>query len=268
MSKDRFIFAGADLAFVRDSSALVLVRRTGAIFSVVAIVEKRPTRVRKLKPSEVYAEFAEVLKDNGVSEVVIDIHEQSNTAEQLEKLGIHIRKAPGGEAGKILMYTRMRTLLQEGRLKLPSVPRLVAQIKALVAKPISGGKMKIESPRRGGFSGHGDIVSALCCALWAAEKHGGKSSPASREFCAAESLRTAAMLRARGPGRAGWDIRVGNPGGHEMSGEDYARMNAASVPALLAGVPVGAPAPPIGGGLPAPTSGAGLLGMMGLGGPR
>jgi hypothetical protein len=52
-------------------------------------------------------------------------------------------------------------------VRIPHLPRLVTQLRQIVAKPVPGGGTVITSPRRRGGGGHGDLVSALVNALWA-----------------------------------------------------------------------------------------------------
>jgi hypothetical protein len=228
----RTLSAGADLAFVKDSSALVIVEKTGETFRPISIDEMRPTQSRDLKPSEVYKRFAARLHEFDLRDVVVDIHEQSNTREQLQLLGIGILPAPGGESGKVKMYTLMRTLLQEGRLELPQLPRLINQLKSLVMRPTSGGGMRIEAPRRGRGSGHGDIVSALVCAL----VHHAHFTPHKYKGAELENLRRGGRYQTPAGSdaffgdaypRAGSCREDGPTGYHGMAGRD---LNAAIIP--------------------------------------
>jgi phage terminase large subunit-like protein len=64
-------------------------------------------------------------------------------------------------------YVNAKTILHEGRLAMPVHPRLRQQLRDVVAKPMPGGGTQITSPQRPDGS-HGDLVSALVNALWAA----------------------------------------------------------------------------------------------------
>ena len=68
---------------------------------------------------------------------------------------------------KVAAYVVARTLIHEGRVALPPHPRLRQQLRDVVAKPMPGGGTQITSPHRVDGS-HGDLVSALVNALWAA----------------------------------------------------------------------------------------------------
>jgi hypothetical protein len=61
----------------------------------------------------------------------------------------------------------IRAVMRSGKLRIPPMPRLVAQLKAVVSSPLPGGGTRISSPRRAG-QGHGDIVSALVLGVWRA----------------------------------------------------------------------------------------------------
>jgi hypothetical protein len=62
----------------------------------------------------------------------------------------------------------LQKLLRERRLRLPNHPRLLAQLRAIVCQPLSGGGYRISSPRRAGA--HGDLVSALVNAIWSSNR--------------------------------------------------------------------------------------------------
>ena len=52
---------------------------------------------------------------------------------------------------------------------MPHHPRLEAQLRAVVSRPMPGGGYRITSPRRPDGS-HGDLVSAVVLATWAASQ--------------------------------------------------------------------------------------------------
>jgi len=162
--------AGADWAFVRDSSALVVVERRGEIFRVAAVEEMRPAPGQPLKPSEVCARFATVMQPFGCAELYSDAHGSEGNREHLGARKISLTFVPGGQAGKVETYQFLREKMNEGKVQLPEHSRLLGQLRAIVSKPTSGGGISITSPRRGGA--HGDLVSALVCAVWAATRAG------------------------------------------------------------------------------------------------
>ena len=165
---------GADLGFVSDSSALVGTT-VAEPFEVVVIEEQRPKKGAPLKPSEVLGGFAETMKLYGGREFVADAHYRESAKEHLETRGIEFVDAPAGQTGKAEMYLHAKKVFHERRVRLPNLPRLLTQIRQIVAKPLPGGGMQITSPRRRGGGGHGDLVSALVNSLWAAREGGGES---------------------------------------------------------------------------------------------
>ncbi|HSN24961.1 MAG TPA: hypothetical protein VLT45_01715, partial [Kofleriaceae bacterium] len=64
-------------------------------------------------------------------------------------------------------YVLTRKLLHEGKIEIPDHPRLIRQLKDVVAKPLPGGGIQISSPRKADGS-HGDLVSAFVNAVWRA----------------------------------------------------------------------------------------------------
>jgi hypothetical protein len=159
--------AGGDCAFKRNSSALVVVERDGdgdrARYRVALVEELKPTAGTPLKPSGVVDRFAAALDGFGVGELVVDSHERGEVALELARHGKSAVDAPD----KVGSYILARTLLHEGKVELPKHPRLVRQLRDVVAKPQPGGGLAISSPRKADGS-HGDLVSALVLALWRA----------------------------------------------------------------------------------------------------
>ena len=162
-------FAAADFAFRSDSSALAIVGRRGDLYRLVALEEMRPKKGSPLKPSEVCARFAVVAREYGCTVVRTDFHYIESVREHLTAAKLHVVAAPGGQDGKAQTYLTTRTLLNESRLSLPAHPRLLRQLRDVVSKPMPGGGLAISSPRRAG-GGHGDMVSAVVLAAFAAER--------------------------------------------------------------------------------------------------
>jgi hypothetical protein len=135
--------------------------------AVALIDEQRPAKGSPLKPSSVVAAFASSMGRYGCRSLVADGHYREAVAEHLEAHALSLEASPEGADGKSEMFVAVRTALHEGRLELPDHPRLLAQLRAVVAKPLPGGGLAISSPRSA-TGGHGDIVSALCAAVHAA----------------------------------------------------------------------------------------------------
>ena len=160
---NRIYAAGADFGFVNDSSALVVVEFDGKNYRTVSIVELRPEN-GALVPSEVVACFAMVIKRFGLRHVVSDIHYREAIRELLKSYDIDLISAPEGRYGKTESYARAKSMMHEGRVRIPYNQKLIKQLKDIRSRPTTGGGMIIESPRRSG--GHGDIVSAWVLAMW------------------------------------------------------------------------------------------------------
>jgi len=166
---------GVDLGFVSDSSALVGVTREERA-RVVVVEELRPEKGAPLKPKGVIDTFASTTRLYGADSWCADGHYRESAREHLEPHGIDFVDAPGGRDGKAEAYVHAKKLMAETRVRLPNLPRLLAQLRQIVSRPVPGGGIVITSPRRRGGGGHGDLVSAYVNALWHA--HEGDALPA------------------------------------------------------------------------------------------
>jgi hypothetical protein len=159
---------GGDIGLVRDSSAIVgcgaLGEKTPRI-RVVSILEKQPKKGEPLRLSEVVHDFAEVLRGFKARAFMADGHAREPAREYTETHGIDIRERPEGPTAKYDTHVALREAFRDRRIALPRHPRLLAQLRAVTAKPMPGGTWKISSPRRIG-NAHGDLVSALVLAHW------------------------------------------------------------------------------------------------------
>jgi hypothetical protein len=155
---------GVDLAFRRDSTAIVVVQWDGNKYITSKIVEMNPTRDAPLKPSDVFDEIARVCKEYSVSAVITDGHYREALHEHLSNFRIAIINAPDGVLGKEDAYVRARAVLHQGLVSLPPNDRMHWQLKTIVARPTAGGHISIKAPRTKG-GGHGDMVSAWVNAL-------------------------------------------------------------------------------------------------------
>ena len=124
--------------------------------------------MRLSKPREVVDDFASIIKSHGGRSCTGDGHYRESAREHLEPHHVEHVDAPGRRDGKSEMHLHARKMIHEGRVRLPDHPRLLTQLRQIVSKPAPGGGLIISSPRRRGGGGHGDLASALVCALWAA----------------------------------------------------------------------------------------------------
>lgn len=175
-------WAAADFGFVSDSSALVILQSVEGAARVVRVLERRPKRGKPLVPSLVIGEFARIAKAYGARRLLADHHYRRSVEEHLGEAGIWLDTGPRGVDGKARSYLVTRELMRSGLLRLPQHHRLIAQLREVISKPLAGGGLSVSSPRKRGSGpnagGHGDLVSALVLAAWAAhrdELHGRKS---------------------------------------------------------------------------------------------
>lgn len=169
---EAIVAVGADFGFSHDSSALVALWRDRDRYVVSDIQELVPSGA-PLKPSEVVAHFARILKSTpGASHVVSDLHYRESIREELERHGLFLVSGPEGASGKAESYAITRALLHGGQLVLPKHDKLARQLIEVQVRPTAGGAISIQSPRKA--SGHGDIVSALVQAVWKASTYGFK----------------------------------------------------------------------------------------------
>jgi hypothetical protein len=166
---------GGDLGLAADSSAVALVQWDRSKRLVVAVLDElKPSPGAPLQIEAVTKHFATVTatwrgekeKHSGASTIWLDTYERERAREHFATHKIEVRTLPGGGDGKFSTYQRFRELLHGGLVVLPNHPRLIAQLRSVTVRPLSGGGVKIESPRRAGM-GHGDLVSALVAAVHA-----------------------------------------------------------------------------------------------------
>jgi len=170
--------AGADLALERNSSTLAIVERVGDFYRLLEIVERRPERGKPLSlgADVLRGTFAPVLQRHDIEYFTADQHVREPAREFCIGITIaidgkdrplEIVDAPEGAKGKVESYTLLQTLIREGRFKMAPNARLENQLRAVVGRPLPGGGVRIVSPQRPDGS-HGDLVSALVNAVWAA----------------------------------------------------------------------------------------------------
>jgi hypothetical protein len=160
-------FAGADLAFRGDASALAINAASGGRHTIAEIDEVRPEKGKPLVPSAVIARFAAVLARYGIKQIMIDGWHFDSVAEDFAEHGIVAVLAPSGQPGKTLTHGTVREILHGGRLRIPGrAAKLARQLREVVSRPTPGGGSVIGTARRGGS--HGDVASAAVLAVYAA----------------------------------------------------------------------------------------------------
>jgi phage terminase large subunit-like protein len=163
---------GGDLAFRQNSSAFLTAHRDGQRGAIVAeVLELRPKQGEPLQPSAVVAAGVEQAKRHGVHRMMCDAWYVDSVREHLQGTGVTLVAAPAGQPGKVAVYTAVRSMLHEGRIRIPfGHDRLMSQLRDTVAKPLSGGGIQIMQPRRG--MAHGDVASAFVLAMYQAHGRG------------------------------------------------------------------------------------------------
>lgn len=152
---------GGDLGLERDSSAIAAVSNQSGVFTLLEFDEVKPARGAPLAPRFVVQDrFAPLMRRHGMRSICMDSHYRQSAIEHLSEVGFSMTDAPSGSAGKYSSFMRLRGIVHSGNLRIPAVPRLVWQLKAVTQTPMPGGDTRITQPRRAG-AGHGDIVSAL-----------------------------------------------------------------------------------------------------------
>ena len=159
------VTAGADFGFRRNSSALAIVHRHGAECILAELHEERPAAGEPLRPSRVVAKFAAAMRTHsGLESVTADGHYRESVVEHLNDADLSLCDAPSDVSAP---FVRARTLLREKRVRLPSHPRLLSQLRQVQWRANAGGSISIILPTDPSGA-HADLVSALVLALWEA----------------------------------------------------------------------------------------------------
>lgn len=156
---ERVLF-GADFGFAVDSSALVGFAERARL-TPVSLLELKPEPGMPLVPSKVVDTFAEEIKRCGARLVTADDWYRQTIEEHLGAHRLALVPAPRPPAAAFIVA---RSLMSQGRVILPNNPRLLAQLRRVRSTVKPGGVVSVHQPRVK-EGGHGDIVSAMVCAL-------------------------------------------------------------------------------------------------------
>ena len=164
-------FGGVDLGYRKNSSALALSRVELHKVVLAYMKEHRPAKGEPLRPSLVISEFADTCTKYSARTMAGDLHEAAGRDEELRRVAA-ARAATGrhdpppeyvelgqSQADIAARFTELRTMMSEGRAEIPNNPRLLGQMRLVVAKPTPGGGIQIVIPERAGA--HGDVLQAV-----------------------------------------------------------------------------------------------------------
>ena len=194
--------AGADLGFSNNSSSLAIAHRTpDESIEVGFLREWKPEPGKPLKPSAVCKEMAIDLRRHGATVVMSDAHYRETFVEHMTDAGLGFLDAPTVPAEA---YIRARTLMREGRVKMPEHARLIRMMRETIGKKTAGGGVQINKPRWK-TGEHADLLDAFVLALYqvAGELVRAEApKPGTREYNAAyEAARLEARVREVSRGR-------------------------------------------------------------------
>ncbi len=160
-------YAGTDLGFRKNSSALAISRLENKKVRLAFYEELMPSKGASLKPSEVCKGFGDKCAEYGAKSMRGDLHYVDTAHEELGKR----TKAEGyvlydewavTADTKTDVFTEFRRRAQEGVLDLPNDPRLIQQLKGVTARPMPGGRIHIQLPKQG--AAHADVLMAVVLA--------------------------------------------------------------------------------------------------------
>jgi hypothetical protein len=159
------VAGGADFAFRRNSSALIVFEKRGDLLCLTAGEERIPGNTA-LVPSRTIKELAGIAVERGADSLACDLHYIESVREHVDDLEIGLLEFPTSPDKIGKAYVRTRVLLSEGKIDLTGAPpRLLEQLKETTSKPTDGAGLTIKNKKAG--DAHGDLVSALVCAVWA-----------------------------------------------------------------------------------------------------
>jgi len=164
--RSEIVAAGADLAFRRNSSALVIVDIGDEGVNLRLDREWIPGE-RSLRPGEVIADMLSDLAEHDCPVLCADLHYIETLREHLDRTDVELDEFPNTPHGKHAAYRRVQALLAHGRISLAGASeKLIAQLKQTRIVATSNG-VRIDHPEVRGA--HGDLVSAFVGAMVSAE---------------------------------------------------------------------------------------------------
>jgi hypothetical protein len=144
-----------------DSYAVAIAhgeRKDGEGGRIIAVLDRVVERRPPFSPEAVTAEFSEILRRYGISEVVGDAFGGTWPAESFQREGIHYAVS---SRTKSAIYAAILPRLNSRTVELLDVPTLLAQFASLERRTGFGGADRIDHPPRG----HDDLCNVASGAL-------------------------------------------------------------------------------------------------------
>lgn len=166
-----------DTGFRRNASGLVILGITANHkFKTLEVFKMVPQKGQPLKPSVVLREFANRMRDHGVTVVAADQHYIDTAREHLET-DFQVIELPSGGPGKVEVYTVARDAMREENVSIPpEETELIKELRRVSYRLSNGGTISIKSPTVNGE--HGDVASAFTGAVWLSAKYNGEEPTA------------------------------------------------------------------------------------------
>jgi len=163
------IYVGVDYGKVYDSTVIIIVEKTETEFIIRHIKEFQPTK--EVKNS--YREAADYIIRNTPrwkpSRIVVDATGVGlSTIEDLRELGSVVKGETLTLPYKERIFTFMKTLFQDRKIRIPDNEKLINQIHAVQKKITESGQIRYTHPTKGDIK-HDDYTWALALALYAGE---------------------------------------------------------------------------------------------------
>lgn len=156
------VFAGGDMAFLRDAAAVVACSQNALRIGLAGAKDWSPTD-QPLKPTVVMKEAMAFLKKVGAESVMTDSHARAHLLEATAAAGLGYQWRPENGAH----WLAARRLLLTDRLAFPALPhdpstaRLLRQLRRVKVVP-DGARLRAEHDREHGS--HGDLAEAWALA--------------------------------------------------------------------------------------------------------
>lgn len=157
-------WAGSDLGFRKNSSALALSRYNDGKTVIALTIERIPTKAEPLKPSVICKEFAETCLQYRASTMRGDIHYADTAREELAKTAasdgrtVMYDEFAASNENQAVACTEFRRRMLEGLVEGPADPRLIKMFKDTKMRKSPTG-IVVVLPKHG--AAHADVMMAV-----------------------------------------------------------------------------------------------------------